>query len=424
VALRVEDVKDYFRSMSFTSPRDVYLSASARGVSQLGDFLAATSLVLALQARGASSYAVAAVLAAAALPPVVLAPLAGRVVDRFDSRVILTSVGLAQAACCALMAYVRSPWLLVILAALLAAGLAFTTPTFSALLPDMAGRDGIGRAMAISQTAGSIGALAGPALAGVLVGLYGLQVPLLVDAASYLAVVGAGLLLQTRRIAVAVPVAVSGEPWRTRSDPLLTMQMVMVGALTLTVNTTMVALVFFVRGSLGGSAASYGLIEATWTGTMLVGGWLAALRVRGDASIGRLLVVGNLAMAALITVAGLVPAYGWLFPLWALGGFANGVGNNFLGVLAARRVPRELRGQYFAKFIGVVNATNLIGFVLAGVLVDRFSAAAVITGGGLGGLAAMAALTVPAWRAASRPPAGLLSGADSVAPATVDLSDR
>ena len=78
--------------MSFASPRDVYLAASARGVSQLGDFLAATSLVLALQQRGAGAYAVAAVLAAAMLPTVVLAPLAGRVVDRFDSRVILTVV--------------------------------------------------------------------------------------------------------------------------------------------------------------------------------------------------------------------------------------------------------------------------------------------------------------------------------------------
>src|SRR5205823_1817599 len=162
-------------------------------------------------------------------------------VDRFDSRVILTVVGTAQAVCCTLMAYLRSPWLLVILAALLAAGLAVTAPTFAALLPDMAGPDGVGRAMAISQSAGSIGALAGPALAGVLVGLYGLEVPLLVDAASFVAVVGAGLLLHTRRIAIvpapsSLPVgAVPAPAWRTRTDPLLTMTIAMVGALTLTV---------------------------------------------------------------------------------------------------------------------------------------------------------------------------------------------
>jgi MFS family permease len=392
--------------MSFTSPRDVYLAAVARGVSLLGDFLAATSLVLALQERGAGSYAVAAVLAAAALPPVLLAPLAGRIVDRFDSRVILTVVGVAHAICCTLMAYVRSPWLLVVLAALLAAGLAFTTPTFSALLPDMAGPDGVGRAMAISQSAGSVGALAGPALAGVLVGLYGLQVPLLVDAASYLAVVGAGLLLRTRRIAV-VPTSPSspvGPAWRTRTDPLLTMIIAMVGALTLTVNTTAVALVFFVRGPLGASSTSYGLIEASWTGTMLVGGWLAAYRVRGDAAIGRSIIGLHLLIALLIIAAGLVPAYGWLFALWAIGGFANGAGNNFLGVLAARRVPKAMRGQYFAKFGAVINATNLIGFVLAGVLVDRFSPGAVITGGGVAGLLAVLALTRPTWRAAERGP--------------------
>jgi MFS family permease len=391
--------------MSFTSPRDVYLAASARGVSQLGDFLAATSLVLALQQRGAGAYAVAAVLAAAALPTVVLAPLAGRVVDRIDSRVTLTVVGVAQAVCCALMAYVRSPWLLVLLAALLAAGLAFTTPTFSALLPDMAGPAGVGRAMAIFQTAGSIGALAGPALAGVLVGLYGLRVPLLVDAASFLAVVGAGLLLRTRRIArVTTESEPSGPPWRTRMDPLLTMTIAMVGALTLTVNTTMVAMVFFTRGTLGASATSYGLIEATWTGAMLFGGWLAAFRVRGDTSLGRSVIGTHLIIAALIVIAGLVPAYGWLFPLWALGGLANGVENNFLGVLAARRVPESMRGQFFARFGAVVNGSNLIGFMLAGVLVDRFTPGSVISGGGIAGLVAIAALTVPAWRAARQAP--------------------
>src|SRR5258706_8408816 len=112
--------------MSFTSPRDVYLAAGARGVSVVRDFLAATALVLALQERGAGGYAVAAVLIAAALPTVVLAPLAGRVVDTVDSRVVLMCVGLAQAGCCAAMAYVESPWLLIALVALLATGLAFT----------------------------------------------------------------------------------------------------------------------------------------------------------------------------------------------------------------------------------------------------------------------------------------------------------
>jgi MFS family permease len=390
--------------MSFTSPRDVYLSAAARGVSYFGDFLAATSLVLALQARGAGAYVVAAILIAAALPTVVLAPLAGRVVDHFDSRTVLTSVGLAQAACCAAMAYVSSVWLLVALVALLAAGLAFTTPTFSALLPDMAGPDGVGRAMAIGQTATAVGALAGPALAGPLVELYGLRVPLLIDTATYLAVVAAGLLLGTRRAVGARAASQPAHAWRVRSDPMLTWIIAMVGALIVAVNISAVALVFFVRDTLHGSAASYGLVEATWTGAMLLGGWLAASRARGDATLARALVGLHLVSASAIAIAGLVPAVAWLFPLWLLGGIANGVENNFLGVLAARRVPAAVRGRFFAKVGAVANGANLIGFGLAGFLVDRAAPGPVMAAGGLAGVLVVVTLAVPVWRATRSTP--------------------
>jgi len=159
--------------------RDVYVSATARGVSYCGDFLSATALALALQARGLGGYAIAALLIAATVPPVVLSPLTGRLVDRVDSRPLLVGVGLAQAVCCAVMAYSTSPAVLIALGALLAAGLAVTGPTFAALLPQMVGRDELPRAAAIGQTASSAGMLVGPALAGLLVGRYGLRVPLL-----------------------------------------------------------------------------------------------------------------------------------------------------------------------------------------------------------------------------------------------------
>ena len=112
--------------MSFTSTRDVYLLAVARGVSFLGDFMAATAILLALQERGAGGPAVAAVLIASVVPVVALAPLVGRLVDRVDSRLLLTTVGLAQAACCAAMALTTSTWLLITLVGLLAAGVAVT----------------------------------------------------------------------------------------------------------------------------------------------------------------------------------------------------------------------------------------------------------------------------------------------------------
>jgi MFS family permease len=395
--------------MSFTSGtggwRDVYLAATARGVSYLGDFLAATALVLTLQERGVGGFAVAAVLVAAALPPVLLASVAGRLVDRFDSRTLLLCVGLAQAACCAVMAFVHAPWLLVALVGLLAAGLAVTQPTFQALLPDMVDRAGLPRALAIGQTMTSVGALAGPALAGVLVGAYGLRVPLLVDAATYLAVVAAGLFLRTRRCGTAeAPAATGAAPaWRLGQDPLIGVVVAMLGFLILAVNVEHVAGVFFVRGTLGGSASAFGLLEAVWAATMLLGGWLGALRTPHDTTLGRRFVFLTATTAAAIALAGLMPAVGWLFPLWALGGTTNGLENSALGVLASRRVPAAVRGRMFARVGAVVNAANIVGYLLGGVLVDRFAPGLVITAGGVVGLLVVLGFAVPMWRAAASP---------------------
>src|SRR3954469_24608336 len=193
--------------MSFTSSpalfrtrwRDVRLSAAARGVSVGGDFLSATALLLALQGRGAGGDAVAAVLLAASAPLALLAPLTGRLVDRVDSRLLITTVSVLQTVCCAVMAYTHPTVALVGLAALVATGAAITQPAFAALLPDMTTRADLPRAAALGQTATSVGMLAGPPVAGLLVGSFGVRVPLLLDGVTFLAVAVAGRLIATRR---------------------------------------------------------------------------------------------------------------------------------------------------------------------------------------------------------------------------------
>jgi len=102
--------------------RDVYLSTTARAISLCGTLLSATALVIALQTRGEGGYAIAAVLIAAAGPPTLLAPLTGWVCDRVDSRLILVTVSLAQAAACTLLAFTGETVVIVALVALLEIG--------------------------------------------------------------------------------------------------------------------------------------------------------------------------------------------------------------------------------------------------------------------------------------------------------------
>jgi MFS family permease len=427
------------RSMSFTSGatqpidrwRDVYLAGVTRAVSTCGDFLAATALVLTLQQRGSGGWAVAAVLLAVAVPPAVLAPLTGRLADRVDSRLLLVCTGIAQAGICLALAYATSTVAIVALVAALGAGLAITQPTLLALVPAMVGRDSVPRASAIGQTATSVGMLVAPALGGLLVGEFGLRVPLLVDAASYLVLAAGALLLRTRRSgggraatslgaasrqaagpgasrqAAAIPGA-AADPgaarpaWSLWREPLLRPLVLVTAAVAASLTAINVVDVFFVRETLHSSATVYGLLDAVWTGAMLAGGWLATLRKPGDATLALATLGVNVVISLVVLAWAGVPAVGWLVPLRVLGGVSNGVLNVTTTVLFARRVPAELRGRAFAVLGGAMQGAVAVGYLLGGALLGVLAIRPLLAACGVAGLVAAAAFTAPLLRGVAR----------------------
>jgi MFS family permease len=394
--------------MSFTSARscwpDVYLSAGVRGVSIGGDMLAATALALALQSAGAGGPAVSALLVAAVLPLVVLAPLTGRLVDRVDSRVLLVAVGSAQAAVCAALAYAERPAVVVALVALLSCGLAVTQPALAALLPAMVHRDDLPRAAAITQTATSVGALAAPALAGFLVDQFGVRVPVLVDAASYLAVVAAGMLLRTRRN--SVPSAASSRRERGQgltADPLLRAMTFAMAGMLAGVGAINVIAIFFIRDTLGASATAYGLVEAAWTTGMLAGTWLlgrAVRRLRDDGAAVQALLAMLAGTSVIILAGAAVPGVLWLLPLWLAGGALNGGENVISNVVIGRRVAPEARGRAFATFVATVLGASMIGYFAGGLLLAWAGPRPLVALAGLAGVLMVALFVAPVRRAA------------------------
>jgi len=394
--------------MSFTSVgesrwSDVYITAASRGLSVAGDALAATTLALALQEKGAGGLAVSGIWIAATLPLVALAPLVGRLVDRVDSRPLLVVTGLVQAAICAALAFVSGPVTIIALVALLACGLAVTQPTFSALVPSMVTRDDLPKASAIGQTATMAGALAGPAVAGFLVAGFGTRPPLLVDAATYLAIAVAGLALRTRR-GVKRPTAepAPGAPWRVRTDPLLLATIVAFGAVVAGVAGVNVIEVFFVRETLGASAAAFGLVSAAWTAGMVVGAWLFARAARqlthdGHLVAGMMGMLGGTCLAVLVSAA--APGVWLVVVLWLAGGLLNGGLGVFANLFVARRVPERARGRAFAALTAATNGGSMLGYVVAGALLGPFSPRALVFAFGLAGTLTVVAVALPVARA-------------------------
>ncbi len=405
--------------MSFTSEvvpaprwRDVYIASGARAISYCGDFLAATALALTLQTRGDNGHGVAALMMAEILPLALFAPLAGRLADRVDSRRLLVLAGAGQAIVCALLAYTDHPAAIIGLVALLSTGLAVTQPTLAALIPEMVGREHLPKAMAISQTAGAVGMLAGPALGGLLVGFYGVRLPLLLDAATFLAIVAAGLALRTRRGGHARATvqthatAVSPTPlreasvaatiaWRLRDDRILLTFLTALGAVIAAVTAVSVVEIFFVRETLHASTVMYGLVGAAWTLGTLLGAWPFS-RVRGDdrrlVTIFLFLLAG---LSVIVLASAGVPGAIWLVPFYIVGGGLNAGLNVLAGVSMGRRVPSAIRGRVAGMFTGVANTASVIGYGIGGALLPYFSPRLLMAGAGLLSLLVASAFLVP-----------------------------
>jgi MFS family permease len=406
--------------MSFTNPRwrDVHVAAVARAIDQGGTILAAVTLQITLQQRGYGGLLVAGLLLAAAAPPMLLAPLSGRAVDRFDSRAIMLIVGPVQALTALALAFATSLPVILALVAGLAAGAAFTAPTFSALTPAMVGRDNLARASGLIQMAGSIGMLAGPALGGLLVGAFGSRVPLLLDAASFLVIPLAAVLIKTRR-GPAHPVAESDPPglradWTIWRDPVSRPVVLLFATVIGVVTVADVVEVFLVLDTLHSSAGVYGVTTSLWIVGSLLGTAVISRRRLGDVKAAADMVLVLAGMCLVQILAGAVPAAGWLLPLWLIGGVCNGGLNILANVLVIRRAPAARRGRAVASFVGTINAATAIGYGAGGLLMTLTgSPRAIMIGTGLAGAVVCAVLGTPLLRTA-RPSTG--PGADEPLP--------
>jgi MFS family permease len=266
------------------------------------------------------------------------------------------------------------------------------------LLPDMVGAERLPKAIALNQTASTVGILIGPALAGVLVGAVGLRVPLLIDAASYLAVVVAGLLIRTRRNRVGRPREDVDRSWRLRRDPLLVGVFAATAVTVLGIGVVNVAYVFFVRDTLGASMAMFGVVETAWTGSMLVGAW-AVVRFVGTQRrlvVGIVIVLGCLGAANLAVAA--VPTVWWLIAVCLVGGLFNGALNTVANLIIVGRVPTASRGRALGIFTSAVNGAMAGGLALAGPLLDVLTTRQTIAVAGLAAVAMVAVAGVPVLR--------------------------
>ena len=384
--------------------RDFGLLWAGGLISETGDWLLLVGLpVWVLQVTG-SSLVTATVFLVGLLPGLVVGPLAGVLVDRWDHRRTLVAVSLAQAAFLLPLLAVDGRdrlWVVYLVMAAEATLAQLNDPARNALVPTLIpGHDLVGANALIGLNA-NLARLAGSPLGGILVELSGLPGLVIGDAVSFL--LGAGLIGLVRpttldqahssphvRPAQATAVEPRGlvSEWVDGlrvilADPGLRWGLVVNGLAAVAQGIFTVLFVLFVTRVLGGDGGDVGLLR----GVQAVGGLLGGVVVVGLArrlQPGRLLGISLLVFTVIDLAIWNGPALTtgeWLYLALFVAAGIPGIGVlTGLTALVQERTGDAYLGRVFATYYGTFNGLMALGMLLAGLLGDAVGVIPVLNG--------------------------------------------
>jgi Na+/melibiose symporter-like transporter len=381
-----------------SAPRDLRLLSGAVLLSAAGDLLMVVVLSLRVHDLTGSGFAVAAVFATLMAPVVLLAPLAGRLVDRTETRRLLLAVSLAQALVAGGLVFAGGLAPILALTTLLGAGAALAGPAEASLVPAVAAAGdtaGLSRANGWVETARYAGFTIGPLAASALTAAGGIRAGLAANAASFACVAAAAALMRVRREPARdpapgarrrAPFAGGGLALLT-ADPVLRVAAGAAVAGLLFISASMAVEVFYVRDVVGAGGGGFALVFAAWTGGMVAGAIAVAPRVRA----GMLAAGGLLALAVQgggMAAAACWPVLAWVMAGYLVGGVGHGVKNVLLRTLIQERVASAAHGRAFAAYNAARNTAELGALALGGLALTLLGAQTALLLAGLGPVAA------------------------------------
>ena len=394
-------------------------------ISLFGDRVHQIALAFLVEGVTHSIFAVAFVFVAATIPNLLLAPIAGAYVDRWNQRDVMIVSDLLRAAVVLIMpiAAVTNVWLVYPLIFLVTSISIFFRPARVAVLPRIVDDDDLLTANSALWAGETFADVVGYPLAGLFVGFLGAALPLAfwIDAATY----GASAILiasiaipAVQRTRAVSPEAAEGDAESTstgvlaemregfaflRHEPVLfanTIQAAFaqfaIGALT--VLTPIFALQVIGPANHVDPKATYAFFEATIGIGNLVGGFAIGL-VGMRFAKGRMVIAGYVLLGLAIVGFALSGSLVLDFGLLLGAGIANMVFVIPSQVLFQQRTPPDLIGRVVSFRFALVFGSMTAAMAIGGVLGQVVGITPVLVVSGVASiLAGLAGLLVPAMR--------------------------
>jgi len=356
-----------FRSLS---NRNFRVYSIGQVISLCGTWMQITALPWLVYTMTGSAAALGVVSFAGSVPLLLLTYFGGTLADRFDRRrVLLTMQTLAMLQAIVLFALVVtgaiSYPLIVALALLGGCITALDLPTRQAFVPDLVDKAHLTNAIALNSAVWNTCRMIGPALAGVLIGIFGEAICFGINAVSFIAALVTLTMIRVNPEEQAAPgQSPTSETSKNEAPGLMAVLLAppVVTVLLLSVATGMfgfqysVLLPVIVDRLLSGGASTLGFLSAAAGVGALVGS-LALASKPDNQNLRRIIGLAPLALAVAITIVALSPWTALSLVALALGGISISVQLSGGLSLVQMAVPSEKRGRIMGVY-----STCMLGF--------------------------------------------------------------
>jgi MFS family permease len=179
-------------------------------ISMTGDWVLYAALPFYVYQTTGSTLATAILVACELLPHLLFGTVAGVFVDRWDRRRIMVVANVLQTAVVLLLLLVQSGewlWVVYVVTFVQTTIVTFFGPAENALLPNLVGAEHLIAANSLNSLNNNVARLVGPAVGGVVLGLFGLYGVIVIDSASFL-------------VAALMIALITAQPRPTPHDPV------------------------------------------------------------------------------------------------------------------------------------------------------------------------------------------------------------
>ena len=391
-------------------------------ISFIGDYFVYLAIPIVVNRLTGSAMMVGLSLISSAIPALLLGPIAGVFVDRWDRRKTMIASDIIRAVLvlfCLLVHTRQQVWIFYLVAFLMSCTSQFFFPSRGALLPlivtesaDWLAANGM---MQIIQT---VGMIAGPSLAGFAIGLYGERVAFMVNSCGFIVSALAVLTIRSHKPTNQEdhPPASIGNVWRDLREGMLYLFgsrtlvgiMVCMCVIMLGIGAITVVWVPYLQRTFGVGATGLGIVDSAQGVGMVIGGVLLGF-IASKVSQKTMVAVGTIVIGIAMASMGLAPAFSFIIAMGFIVGLGLVPAQSGVTTMMQMAVPDLKRGRVGSSLNAFSTAASLISMAFAALMGDMIGLRTVyIVFGSFIGLAGLLCIWIveePKEQATDTPPA-------------------